>query len=95
MFGVILTVYNKIVSAAFCMMFAITVGNLVQSLYENISKNKTGDNGKADGQIFEGHGYSYFIEDGQITFTFECVEDHDGRQLNRLKFMREKFFKDK
>lgn len=95
MFGVILTVYNKTVSAVFCLLFAINIANLVESLYANRSKNKTEGNENSDRQVFEGDGYSYFIENGQVTFTFECVEDCDGRQLNRLKFMREKFFKDK
>lgn len=94
MFGVILTVYNKIVAAVFCLGFAFCVAKSVQSLYDK-SRDENINNEKPEREIFRGEGYYYSIEDDQITFTFEGVEDFDGRQLNRLKFMREKFFKDK
>ena len=93
-FGLVLTAYNVYVAGFFCLVFAWNIAKLVELLYANSTKD-TPDEPRTTYQESEGDGrYEYEVNDGRITFTFKDIKDHDGRQLSRLKFMREKFFKD-
>jgi hypothetical protein len=72
------------------------IAKLVQYGYDNYrSRNTNKGTQDVDKQVHEYRKYSYSIEHDKITFTFKDIVDHDGRQLGRLKFIREKFFKDK
>lgn len=75
--------FSEYVSAVFCLIFAYNVAKFVQSKYER-SLDKTVD--KRD------TGFYYKTTGDNLHFTF-VIRDNDSRQLNRLKFMREKYFK--
>lgn len=91
---------NKWIAGIACFVFAWNIAKLVESAYRRyLDEDKREQpqsvvSGK-EVEWVEGEGYSYYIKDDEITFQFRNIKDHDGRQLNRLKFMREKFFKDK
>jgi hypothetical protein len=108
MFAVSTVFISKYISLIACFIFAWNIAKIVESAYKEYlddTKRKDDDADVRDEvesmdtreqkEWVEGEGYSYYIEDDEITFQFRNIKDHDGRQLNRLKFMREKFFKDK
>lgn len=72
------------------------IAKLVQYGYDTYRSRYTEESTHdVDAEKHEHPKYSYSVEHDKITFTFKDIVDHDGRQLSRLKFMREKFFKDK
>lgn len=86
-------IYGKWLCALFTFLFAWHVAKLVELGYERyrVQNNESSENTV---ETIQGEGYHYHVEDGKITFTFTGIPDDDGRQVSRLKFMREKFFKD-
>lgn len=97
--GIAAAVYNKYIAAIFCLIFTYNIAKLVESKYNKYKEKKNADSTEnADnefGRITESNDrYGYEIVDDNITFTFRNIKDKDGRQLSRLKFMRDKFFKD-
>lgn len=99
-FAVATVVVSKYVSILACIVFAWNIAKIVESGYRRfLDGNKSRQHKFMDTQEqkewVEGEGYSYYIKDDEITFQFRNIKDHDARQLSRLIFMREKFFKDK
>ena len=89
MFGIALSLYSEYVSALFCMVLAYNLSKLVK--YEH-DKNKDKCPEKTD--WLHGRGFSYTVKDDKVTFTFRGIQDTDGRQVSRLKFIRDQFFKE-
>lgn len=91
-FGIALAFYSKYVSLVFCMIFAWNIAKMVESMY---GKSRDTNEDKKDNETdwVHGQGFSYTVKDDKVTFTFRDIPNQDGRQLSRLKFMREKFFK--
>lgn len=101
MFAIATILINKWISAIACLIFAWHTAKLVESAYRrflNDDKPVRNDGEQLDNteqkEWIHGEGYSYYIENDEITFQFRDIKD-DGRQVARLIFMREKFFKDK
>lgn len=88
--GFVAAVYAKFISGIFCFVFAYNIAKYVESKYKKFLEIK-----KEPGEEFyEDDRIRYTIIDDTITFTFKAIKGEDGRQLSRLKFMRENFFKD-
>lgn len=100
-FAVATVIVNKWISGIACLVFAWNIAKIVESAYKEYINDKpaTGNHIKQldhreQKEWVHGEGYSYYIKDDEITFQFRNIKD-DGRQVSRLIFMREKFFKDK
>jgi len=103
--SLIFAAYHKVISFICCIIFAWNIARFVQLKYERYLDRKNEDDGKGNkcaiSERDDGKGthdaddgrYTYSVSDGKLTFTFKDIEDPDGRQLSRLKFMRRKFFK--
>lgn len=90
---------SKFVSGMFILIFAWHSAKLVELIYrrENAGTftKQVKDNRSSPPEVIQGNGYSYYIIDDKITFTFEDIIDHDDRQISRLIFTRKRFDKDK
>jgi hypothetical protein len=84
--------YSEYVSLFFCIVFAYNIARTVESIHEARNNNNAIHEARDE---HVGSGYSYYTEDDKVTFTFRDISDKDGRQIARLKFMREKFFEEK
>lgn len=80
--------FNKLLSLIFTLVFAYNIAKLVELGYRNHID-------KQEEVITEKKKYDYSINGDEIDFTFYGVKDHDGRQLDKLKFIRKQFFKGK
>lgn len=97
--GIAAATYNKYISAIFCLIFAYNIAKLVESKYNKYREEKNADSTEDADNEHRGNSESnerfrYEVVDDNITFTFRNIKDKDGRQLSRLKFMRDQFFKD-
>lgn len=100
LFGLFIAYFYKQVCILSLLCFTYFIGKIVKYYYDNTNKSKL--QGLSDdvsstetieyGEITD--RFSYIRKDGKFDFTFRNVRDEDGRQIDRLKFMREKFFKD-
>lgn len=92
----ILLAYNyKVVCMLSILGLTYNIGKIVKYYYERSRQAYTNvEDIKPVTDVEIGDGFEYSKKDGYIDFTFRNVKDIDGRQLDRLKFMREKFFKD-
>lgn len=94
----ILLAYNyKIVCVLSLLGLTYNIGKIVKYYYERSRYTHTDmENSEYESvsDVEIGDGFEYSKKDDYVDFTFKNIKDVDGRQVNRLKFMREKFFKD-
>lgn len=92
--GFAMAAYSEYISGFFILVFTYNIARMVESIHEH---KTTSDNNATHQTADEvvGDGYSYIVEDDKVTFTFRDIRCQDGRQIARLKFMREKFFEEK
>ncbi len=99
--SILLAFIGKYISAIACIVFAWNIAKLVELGYRGLlnedksSQHEQVVDDEEEIKWLDGQGYSYYIKDNEIFFQFRNIKDRDGRQLNRLIFMREKYFKDK
>jgi hypothetical protein len=106
LFAVGTVVINQWIAGIACLVFAWNFAKMVEPLYKDYIDDQRRSNNRDDKdrpervdneeqeEWVDGEGYRYYIKDDEITFQFRNIKE-DGRQLSRLIFMREKFFKDK